>query len=97
MKKKLIVAVVLLLSIVTVCFALSTRDRLAANSEGYHWGYYTRITSSAGITTKNAPSYYSDEQKAAWVEGARRGRRDSENKKEYYDPYMAQLMSCYYD
>lgn len=92
--KKTCAVIMFMFAVVTMCFALGTRRKLECSSEGYSWGYshpsYSR--------TQGEPSYYSEEEKNAWKDGARRGQQDKKDKKDYDDPYMKQLQSsCVYD
>lgn len=90
--KKTCAVIMFMFAVVTMCFALGTRRKLECSSEGYSWGY------SHPSSSYSAPSYYSEEEKNAWKDGARRGQQDKKDKKDYDDPYMKQLQSsCVYD
>lgn len=94
MKKKILATVALMLTVATLCFAITTRRRLECASEGYSWGYYHAKSQSYYAF---APSYYDAEEKNAWIDGVKRGRIDKNNGRDYDDPYMKQLQTSCFD
>ncbi|MCR5124116.1 MAG: hypothetical protein K6B43_02870 [Treponema sp.] len=95
MRKKILATAALMLTVATLCFAITTRRRLECASEGYSYGYSYGSSTVYGI--RNAPSYYDAEEKNAWVDGANRGRSDKKNGRDYDDPYMKQLQTSCFD
>lgn len=92
MRKKILATAALMLTVATLCFAITTRRMLECASEGYSYGY-----STGNFTISYAPSYYDAEEKNAWVDGANRGRIDKKNGRDYDDPYMKQLQTSCFD
>lgn len=95
MKKKILASIVLMLTVASLSFAISTRRRLECSSEGYSRGYSSGRGNIFAIS--DAPKYYDKEEKEAWVDGANRGRRDKRDKSAYDDPYMKQLQTACFD